>query len=242
MTGRDDLVGSITGLIGFAAAEEQRLLAAAPAGETGDAARWAALPVVAHNTQFRAQQVDRLRAITAGRVPGEFAEIDHRSAEVYLSYAGQDAACVRADSWRVAGELIEALASVPAADLLDPERNPWLRGRQLWLQVVVRGFWHPAGHLADYYLAHGQPGRAAGLAAHGVTLAGYLQVPDAAQGMAWYNLACAQARAGLLDEAADAARHAAELNPDLRTKLGAEPDLTAVRAGGRLAAAMDADP
>lgn len=66
MTGQADLVSAVTGLIGFAAAEEQRLLAVAPAGEEGDPACWAALPVVAHNSEFRAQQVHRLRAILAG--------------------------------------------------------------------------------------------------------------------------------------------------------------------------------
>ncbi|MGI9009222.1 MAG: TPR end-of-group domain-containing protein [Streptosporangiaceae bacterium] len=238
MTGGRDLVSALTGLIGFAAAEEQRLLAVAPAGETGDPGRWAAVPLVAHNTEFRAQQVHRLHAIQAGREPGEFAEIDHRSAEVYQGYASQDAGQAGPDSWRVAGELIGGLAAVPADDLLDPERNPWLRGRQLWLQVVVRGFWHPAGHLADYYLARGQTERAAGLAAQAVALAGYLHVPAQAAGMTWYNLACAQAGAGRLDEAAEAAAQAARLNPDLRAKLGTEPDLAPVRAGGRLAAAL----
>lgn len=103
---------------------------------------------------------------------------------------------------------------------------------------MVRGFWHPAGHLADYYLAHGQPERAADLAAHGVVTAGYLGVPAPAQGMASYNLACAAAKAGQLERAADAAAQAAQFNPDLRAKLDTEPDLAVLRADGRLAAAL----
>ncbi len=86
----NELVSAITGLIGLAATEEQRLLAEAPAGEAGDPASWAALPVVAHNTEFRAQQVHRLRAILAGRVPEEFAEIDHTAPEVYQRYAARE--------------------------------------------------------------------------------------------------------------------------------------------------------
>lgn len=238
MTGTNDLVSAITGLIGLAATEEQRLLAETAAGEAGDAACWAAWPVVAHNTEFRAQQVHRLRAILAGQVPDEFAEIDHAAPEVYQCYAAQEPGQVRAASWRTAGELIDGLAAVPADDLLDPGRHPWLRGRQLWLQVVVRGFWHPAGHLADYYVAHGQAGRAADLAAHAVVTAGYLRVPAPAQAMASYNLACAAARAGQLERAADAAARAAQLNPELRPKLATEPDLAALRPGGRLTAAL----
>ena len=163
-------------------------------------------------------------------MPEAFAEIDHTSSAVYQRYAAQEPGQARADSWRTAGELIDGLAAVPAEDLLDPGRNPWLRGRQLWLQVVVRGFWHPAGHLADYYVTHGQPGRAADMAAHGVVTASYLDVPAAARGMASYNLACAASRAGQLERAAAAAATAADLNPDLRTKLDTEPDLAALRA------------
>jgi hypothetical protein len=31
--------------------------------------------------------------------------------------------------------------------MTDPSRNPWLRGRQLWLQIVVRGFWRLRGKI-----------------------------------------------------------------------------------------------
>jgi hypothetical protein len=227
-----DLPSAIAGLLGFAAAEEQVLLAATPPGEAGNARNWAAVPLVAHNTEFKAQQVHRLQAIARGRVPDEFAEVDHASDEVYARYAGQPAGQVAADSNRVTGELILGLTSVSADDLSDPSRHPWLKGRQLWLQIVVRGFWHPAGHLSDYYLGHGQPDRAVAMTAHGLATASYLGVPDEARGMAAYNLACAQAKAGLLDDAAASAVEAVSLNPGLRAKIGSEPDLAALRDGG----------
>lgn len=135
-------------------------------------------------------------------MPPDFAEIDHRSAGVYAGYAATAAGDVAARSGRVAGELAGALNRVSDEDLLDPARHPWLRGRQLWLQVIVRGFWHPMGHLGEYYLAHGRPDRAAALAAHGVATAAYLRAPGQARGMACYNLACAQARSDRPDQAA----------------------------------------
>ena len=227
-----DLPSAIVGLLGFAAAEEQVLLAAAPSAEAGNARNWAAVPVVAHNTEFKAQQVHRLQAIAHGRVPEDFAEVDHSSDQVYASYAGQPASQVAADSNRITGDLIAGLTSVSADDLFDPSRNPWLKGRQLWLQIVVRGFWHPAGHLSDYYLGHGQHDRAVALTAHGLATASYLGVPDEARGMAAYNLACAQAQAGLLDDAAASAAEAVSLNPGLRAKIGSEPDLAALRDAG----------
>jgi hypothetical protein len=236
-----DLRSAIAGLIGFAAAQEQVLLmasATAPSAEPGTAQQWAAAPVVAHNTEFKAQQTTRLRAIAEGWEPPAFAEIDHASDEVYLSYAAQPAEQVAADSNRVSGELIAGLALVGSADLLDPSRNPWLNGRPLWLQVVVRGFWHPSGHLADYYLAHGQPDRAVALAAHGLATSAYLGLPGQARGMAAYNLACALAKAGRLDEAAASVVDTVSLNPGLRAKIGTEPDLAALRKGGYLAAVL----
>jgi hypothetical protein len=233
MTTDPELRSAITGLIGFAATEEQVLLAATPADEQGSPRRWAALPLVAHNTEFKQQQVQRLRAVLAGRVPAGFPEVDHASAEVYQGYAGQAAAAhVAADSHRVSGDLIDGVTQVSAADLHDPARNPWLKGRMLWLQIVVRGFWHPAGHLSEYYLAHGQPDRAVALAEQAVATAAYLGAPGEARGMASYNLACARARAGLPDGAAAALREAVGLNPAVRANAGRDPDLATLRQMG----------
>lgn len=235
MTGIPERRVSIIGLLGLAAAEEQMLLAASPAAEQGSPRHWAAWPLVAHNTEFKRQQVQRLQAIIRGEVPPEFPQIDHTSAEVYQGYVAQ--ATVAADSLRVTGELIDGLNSVSADDLSDPSRNPWLNGRQLWLQIIVRGFWHPTGHLGEYYRAHSQPDRAAALAEHGVATASYLGVADPARGMACYNLACALAGASRPEQAAAALGEAITLNPDLRAAAGRDPDLAAIKVSEAPAAA-----
>jgi len=67
-----ELRSAIIGLLGFAAAEEQMLLAVAPAAEPGSPQCWAAVPLVAHNTEFKRQQVQRLQAIERGQVPPDF--------------------------------------------------------------------------------------------------------------------------------------------------------------------------
>ena len=107
-------------------------------------------------------------------------------------------------------------------DLTDPARNPWLRGRQLWLQIIVRGFWHPAGHLGEYYLRHGQPDRAVASPSSRPRPRALARQPMA-RGMASYNLACAQAGAGLLAEAAAAVRAAVALNPGPARQRRARP-------------------
>ncbi len=238
VSGTEGLRAAVTGLVGLAATAEQELLAESQADADGSPEHWAALPVVAHNTEFRRQQVQRLRAIRSGQAPPEFAEVDHTSAALYAELTAQPADAVARDSWRVAGELAEEVRLVTREDLVEPERNPWLRGRQLWLQVVVRGFWHPAGHLGEYYLGHGQQGQAIALAERAVAIAVYVGAPAAARGMASYNLACARARAGCLDDAAAALADAVTLNPDVRANALRDNDLAAVREIPRLAALL----
>jgi hypothetical protein len=234
MTGVPQIRAVVASLIGLAAAQEQQLLAATPAGQQGSAANWAAAPLVAHNTDFRRQQVERMTAIERGQVPPEFAAADHESAGLYEALAARPAGAVAQDSWLVAGQLIAAVAAAAAEDLTDPARNPWLRGRALWLQLVVRGFWHPAGHLGEYYLRHGQPERAVAVAELGVAAAASAGAPPMARGMAAYNLACAQAGAGLLAQAARTTMDAIALNPDLRANASQDRDLAALRDSGLL--------
>ena len=125
MTGTDRLRAAVTGLIGMAATAEQELLAEPEQAVTGSAQHWAAMPVIAHNTEFRRQQVRRLRAIRAGQAPPEFQEVDHASATLYAELAAQPADAVARDSWRVAGELAEEMRLISHADLTEP---PGIRG------------------------------------------------------------------------------------------------------------------
>jgi hypothetical protein len=237
VTGPDPagLRGCVIGLIGLATAEEQMLLAAAgPADDPGSPQRWAAVPLVAHNNEFRHQQVQRLAAIRDGRTPPPFAEIDHSSDRVYQGYRALAAAAVAEASRQTAAALTAGLASIPDEDLLDPSRHPWLAGRQLWLQIVVRGFWHPTGHLGGYYLAHGRAGRAVAMARQAVAWAAYLDAPDRARGMAVYNLACAQAGAGQAGDAVATLAEAVALNGALRANAARDADLGTLRDQGRL--------
>jgi len=232
VTGTIQLRTALAGLLSFAAAEEQALLAAdgfRPGSDGGSPGHWAAVPLVAHSNQFKSQQAERIRCVLSGQVPPAYGEIDHASAEVYRGYRAQSRADVLAGSRQVSAELVDGSWALPDEDLLEEARHPWLNGRRLWLQIVVRGFWHPTGHLGEYYLAHGQPGRAVALQAQGLAVARYLGAPSPAAGMAGYSLACAQARAGQPDQAARTLAEAIEANPDLRANASRDPDLAVVR-------------
>jgi tetratricopeptide (TPR) repeat protein len=226
---------AVTGLLSFAAAEEQALLAAdafGPGSSGGSPDRWAAVPLVAHNNQFKSQQAERIGCLLNRRVPPAYQEIDHTSEEVYRSYLAQPPEVVLAGCRQVSAELADGTWALSDDDLLDPARHSWLNGRLLWLQIVVRGVWHPTGHLGDYYLARDQAGRAVAMQAQGLAMARYLGAPAAAAGMAGYNLACAQARAGQPDEAARTLAEAIEANPDLRANAHRDPDLEVLREAG----------
>lgn len=219
---------AITGLLAFAASEEAMLLLTAPPEPGGGSARaWAAAPLVAHCAQFKQQQAERLRALIDDRQPPSFGEIDHQSEAVYAAYAVRSRAEALDESRRITADLLDVLWALPD----DTLRAARVNGRMLWLQVIVRGFWHATGHIGDYYLAHGQPARAVALAAHGVATARYLSAPGPAVGMACYNLACAVARDGRPDESATALAEAIALNPDLAGHAARDPDLAGVAPG-----------
>jgi hypothetical protein len=216
---------AIAGLICDAAAEESMLLTSVheqPDG--GDPECWAARPTVIHNSDFRAEQIERLIAIREGRAPQEFPRVDHASPEVYAGYLARAAEAAQ-ESRATHAALLDELALARDEDLLDPARHRWLRGRHLWLQIIVRGFWHPLGHVGEYYLSHGCPERAIALHRHAVTTARYLNAPDMALGMAHYSLACAHAVAGQIALARAALDEATMLNPDLDEHARHDPDL-----------------
>jgi tetratricopeptide (TPR) repeat protein len=228
---------AITGLLAHAAAAEAAVLEETGGGastEHGDAEHWAAAPLVAHNTEFKRQQVHRLEAVLSGTTPRSFAEIDHRSAAYYAACASKPAAEVAAQSREVTVALLAHLRAVADEDLLDPSRHPWLNGRQLSLQIVVRGFWHPLGHLGDYHLDRGRVDAAYALHRAAIVEAERRGVPEAVRGMAYYSLGCAQARAGATADALDALRLAVSLNPDLHANLARDHDLDTLRTTGIL--------
>ena len=240
MSTAEQLRAVVVGLIAFAAAEEEMLLASAASdvADSGNERRWAAIPTVAHNTEFKAEQAERIAAVLTGCAPPTFGEIDHRSPAVYGRYAARAAVAAVGESRQVTASLLDGAGALGDDDLVDPSRHPWLNGRSLWLQIIVRGFWHPTGHVADYYLRHGRPGRAVALQQHMLATTRYLGAPDQVAGMAAYSLACAQAVAGSAEDAARTLAEAITLNPDVRANADRDPDLEPLRGSGQLAAIL----
>lgn len=222
------LRATLTGLIASAAAEEETLLAGADGGDAGSPTNWAAAPTVVHNSEFRDEQVQRLAALRNGTEQPEFPRAEHDSPELYDRLCGHDVTSAIRLARGTSAALIDEVRLCAPEDLLDPSRNAWLQGRHLWLQIIVRGFWHPLGHVGDYYFDRGDGERALALHQHACATTEYLNAPAMARGMARYSLAATQAALGLAEDARASLELAIELNPDLRGHAAAEPVLAAV--------------
>ncbi len=237
MSDTQELRAAIVGLIRCAATEDEMLLISRSDNhDVGSAERWAPVPTVAHNTQFKREQVIRLEAVLHDEEPPESPAFDHTSEPTYRAFAELSSAVVAEESRRTTDALVDLLLLLPDADLLDPTRHEWLRGRALWLQIIVRGFWHPMGHVGDWYVADAMRERGIALRQQAVATAEYLHAPKELCGMAWYSLACTYAALGMADEGVVALRHAAALNDDLRARAATDPDVELLRADGRVAA------
>jgi hypothetical protein len=188
---------------------------------------------VSETARLRAVITGLLGCVLAGSTPPAFGDIDHTSAAVYLACAARQAQAVTSESRQVTAALLDGVRTLGDADLLDPSRHPWLNGRTLWLQVIVRGFWHPTGHVGEYYQRHGQQERAITLHEHALATARYLEAPEQARGMAAYSLACAQAQAGLVSEAGRTLSAAITMNPDVRANAERDPDLAPLHLLGK---------
>jgi len=127
MTDTLELRRAVAGLLGFATAEEQALLGAAafrPDPDGGSPDTWAAVPLVAHNNQFKHQQAERICCVLSGQVPPAYGEIDHSSAEVYQGYLAQRADAVLTACRSVSAQLTDGIWTLPDEDLLEPAPRP----------------------------------------------------------------------------------------------------------------------
>lgn len=206
----------------------------------GSATRWSAKAVFAHVADFRAEQIVRLEAAHTGAEPPEFPLRDHADQELYADYAARSWERVEADATHTTTRLAQLTQELDHHALFTAGAFPWLRGRALWAQVLVRGVWHPSAHLHQYLAEHGHFERIVELQ-HGVlgaaTAAG---IPDAPGGrpFALYNLACAQSLCGEIEPALARLSEAVRLDRTLAATARDDNDLRLVRADARFEAAL----
>ena len=124
MSDTTELRTALAGLLSFAAAEEQALLAAAalrPDYDQGSPDRRAAVPLMAHKNKLIGQQAEWISAKRSGQVPAVYGEVDHSSAEVYHGCSAQAQAGQPEQAARTLAEAIEANPDLRANASRDPD-------------------------------------------------------------------------------------------------------------------------
>jgi len=215
--------------------EERRFVAGLPVTEredSGSAADWSAKALLAHVTEFKQQQVVRVECGLRGEAAPDFGAIDHGDAAVYAEYQAEPWSTVLAGAERVSGSLVACTRALDEDVLTEPGRFPFLNGRMLWSQLLVRGVWHSSGHIGPYLAQHGRADEAEALQRRLVDRARGLELPPTpgSWAMGLYNLACAQVAGGRLDDGRATLEETFALDPALARSAETDPALEPLRS------------
>jgi hypothetical protein len=114
--------------------------------EPGVSGHWSIKDIVAHLTSWRRRTVMRLQAQGRGEPepppywPSNLKSDDDINAWFYEKDHLRPVSEVLADSRQVFQQLRAAIASLPEADLMDPQRFPWLGGQPLTAAALYAHF------------------------------------------------------------------------------------------------------
>jgi hypothetical protein len=109
-------------------------------------ADWSIKDIIAHLTGWRRRTVQRFQAALDHQLapptpwPAELDTDDEINAWIYAKSSDRSLADVLQDSRDVFAQLVETLDGFPEAELLDPERFPWLEGEPLTAAALFGHF------------------------------------------------------------------------------------------------------
>jgi hypothetical protein len=223
---------AVIGLLDHMRGQERHFEAAlsdAERSEDGSPERFGARAVLAHVTDFKREQVERVEAAIRSVDPPERTELDADAA--YAAYLSRGWDEVSADAEQTATRLRAGTEAIEEAQLFTAGIYPWLRGRALWAQILVRGVWHPSAHLHQYLAEHDHVDRVVLLQQGLVDAATELQIPDVPGGrpFALYNLACAHALAGEVEQTLARLAETIRVDPGRAESARSDPDFALLR-------------
>jgi hypothetical protein len=105
--------------------------------QPGVAGPWSSKDIVAHLTGWRRRTVGRLQAALRGEPepeppwPAHLQTDDEINAWIYETNRDRSVPEVLDDSRQVFQQLVAAIEAFPEAELLDPQRFPWMEGQPL---------------------------------------------------------------------------------------------------------------
>jgi len=105
----------------------------------------------------------------------------------------------------------------------------WYAAKTTTEAVLRNSYTHPRNHLFEYWKENGEQDRANQLFIAAAEDLRAASAPPLVMGTALYNLACARARQGRVDEAIAAIEEAFRIRPEMKEQAGADADLEPLR-------------
>jgi tetratricopeptide (TPR) repeat protein len=195
---------------------------------TGTYEKWSAKDAVAHMAYWQGHRAAVLAARARGEEPppspGHYEQANAACFQRFCNCSWDE---VQAFADAAHAKLVEAVRALPEKMLAAP---PEVAGaRTPWQDIVNTGYTHPLIHIAEFYIAQGQPHRAGQLWPEWSELVAPLDDSADWQGLVHYNVACGLALSGNPDAAIVELRQALQLRPDLTAWSRQDSDLAAVR-------------
>ncbi len=190
----------------------------------GTPQRWAAKDLVAHATFWMECQSQALAAAVRGENPPKFDDFEKLNQETFESRRHRSWVDVNIDLNRALDTLVEHVHRLSEADVSNPDRFAWQKGRPLWIPIVSNAYLHPQAHFAEFYLKRGDLQRATRIQE---TVTRQMSRLDGAtgRGMALYNMACFYTAVGKPARALELLPEALRLDPSLVEWSKQDPDL-----------------
>lgn len=191
--------------------------------------KWCAKDAVAHIAYW----VDHRAAVVAARARGEEppsspGHYEQANAACFQRFCNCSWGEVQAFTDAAHTRLVEAVRAVPEEMLVPSPKD--VGGRKPWQDIVRTGYTHALIHMAEFYIAQGQPHQAGQLWPEWGELVAPLDDSADWQGLVHYNIACGLALSGNADAALVELRQALQLQPSLTAWSRQDSDLSAVRS------------
>ncbi len=193
----------------------------------GTPEQWSATDLVAHIATAKERLVRAMRAAATGEMPS----LEHDEQHEYAAHQRDTWAEVRAAAERAHTSLVEQVAALDDAALIDERHRAWTHGESLVAQSLTHGLWHPCGHLMEFARARGDTSgvdRVRRVLVEATRrIEGLPALRDDA--ITLYNMACGEAQADQADWALELLGDALRRDPALAENAKDDPDLAALR-------------
>lgn len=165
-------------------------LSEAELADSGAPDEWSPKDILAHIVEWAAITSYRLSAARQGETPAIYSDVDAKNDDIFQQYRSLPYLDILVHADEINQDIKSQLQTFSLADMLDPDRYPWLNGQPLYWRIVHSLYFHANFHLAQLQLKYGQREEADERMER--TIRDMLMVDESPrwQGLYLYNLAC----------------------------------------------------